>query len=78
MIRDNMVAALLQERVSETGVAMREAISFLMELCRDGMSDIEIGNTLDRLSPMMRHELIDGIRGLALKIGIALPQVAIA
>ena len=77
MIRNNTVTALLQDSVSgANGPLLREAVSFLVALCRDGMTDTEIGITLERISPMMRFELIVEIRALALRIGIVLPQAA--
>lgn len=79
MIRNNTVAALLQDRISgANSPLLREAVSFLVALCRDGMTDTEIGITLDRVAPTMRSELVAEIRALAVRIGIVLPPAATA
>ncbi len=74
MIRDATIASLLQHRVTTVDPEGPAAATVLIDLCRDGLDDTEIADTLRLASPHIEPDLLAAIYEAAAAVGMKLPQ----
>jgi hypothetical protein len=74
MIRDAMIASLLQHRLTTTGPQGPAAATILIDLCRDGLDDAAIADTLRLATPHIEPDLIAAIYSAAAAVGMNLAE----